>query len=119
MNKSKHNAGIKRKKLTENIINDILSGKLIIWIWTLIDNQERPIQMAFPGKPTLHRAYPDRNSYFTCPNADDNFYFKEFDYFWFVTPNKPPEKSLTEAALDDMLADPEAMQQEKSAKENG
>ena len=94
MNKLKQEAGnkkSKRMKLTENMIQDILSGKLIIWIWAVIDNQDRPVQMAFPGKATLHRAYPDKNSYFECPNAVDKFYFKEFDYFWFVTSNKPPK----------------------------
>lgn len=100
---------LKRKKLTENIVEDILSGKLAIFIYAQIDEQDIPIQMAFPGKATLHRCYPDKNSYFEVVGADDKFYFKEFDYFWFVTPTKPPEKSLTEAELDDMLADPEAI----------
>jgi len=99
----------KRKKLTEDIIEKILEGKLVIYIFAQIDEQDVPVQMVFPGKVTLHRTYPDRNSYFTCPNADDNFYFKEFDYFWFVCENKPPKKSLTEAELDEMLADPEAI----------
>lgn len=100
---------LKRKKLTENIIEDILSGKLAIFIYAQIDEQDRPIQMAFPGKATLHRCYPNRNSYFEVVGADDKFYFKEFDYFWFVCKNTPPEKSLTEAELDEMIADPEAI----------
>lgn len=100
---------LKRKKLTEDIIEDILSGKLAIFIYAQIDEQDRPIQMVFPGKATLHKCCPNRNSYFEVAGASDKFYFKEYDYFWFVCENKPPEKSVTEAEIDDMLADPEAI----------
>ena len=103
MNKSKHNAGTKRKKLTNEIIENISNGKLAIYIYAQIDKQDRPIQLVFPGKAILHKCYPDRNSYFEVIGADDKFYFKEFDYFWFVCENTPPEKSLTEAEIDNML----------------
>ena len=103
------NKQLKRKKLTDEIIENILNGKLAIYIYAQIDKQDRPIQMVFPGKATLHKCYPDKNSYFEVIGADDKFYFKEFDYFWFVCENTPPEKSLTEAEIDDMLADPEAI----------
>ena len=82
---------LKRKKLTENEIDKILGGELAIWIWAVVDEQDRPIQIVFPGKATLHRCYPDRNSYFEVPDADDKFYFKEYDYFWFTCKNNPPE----------------------------
>lgn len=100
---------LKRKKLTENMTEDILNGKLAIYIYAQIDEQDRPIQIVFPGKATLHKCYPDKNSYFEVIGADDKFYFKEFDYFWFVCENRPPEKSLTEAEINDMLEDPETI----------
>lgn len=100
---------LKRKKLTENMTEDILNGKLAIYIYAQIDKQDRPIQMVFPGKATLHKCYPNKNSYFEVVGADDKFYFKEFDYFWFVCENKPPEKSLTEAEINDMLEDSETI----------
>lgn len=82
----------KRKKLTKKIIDDILNGKLVIWIWITIDDRDNPMQLVFPGRPSFHKAYPYRNSYFTCPNSPDNFYVKEFDYFWFVTFAKENEE---------------------------
>ena len=100
---------VKRKKLTDEIIENIVNGKLAIYIYAQIDEQDRPIQMVFPGKATLHKCYPNKNSYFEVVGASDKFYFKEYDYFWFVCENKPPEKSMTEAEIDDMLADPEAI----------
>lgn len=98
---------LKRKKLTEDMIGDILSGKFAIYIYAQIDTQDRPIQMVFPGKATLHKCYPNKNSYFEVVGADDKFYFKEFDYFWFVCENRPPEKSLTEAEINDIIEDKE------------
>ena len=100
---------LKRKKLTDEIIENISNGKLAIYIYAQIDKQDRPIQMVFPGKTTLHKCYPNKNSYFEVVGADDKFYFKEFDYFWFVCENKPPEKSLTEAEINDMLEDSETI----------
>ena len=100
---------LKRKKLTKNMTEDILNGKLAIYIYAQIDEQDRPIQMVFPGKATLHKCYPNKNSYFEVVGADDKFYFKEFDYFWFVCENRPPEKSLTEAEINDMLEDSETI----------
>lgn len=88
----------KRKKLTENIIEDILSGKLAIMIFAQVDEQSKPIQLVFPGKATLHRCWPNRNSYFTVVNAADKFYFKEYDYFWFVVKNEPPKDDEKETA---------------------
>lgn len=104
---------VKRKKLTNEIIENILNGKLAIYVYAQIDGQDRPIQMIFPGKATLHKCYPNKNSYFEVIGAHDKFYFKEFDYFWFVCENTPPEKSLTEAEIDDMLANPEAIPNKK------
>ena len=100
---------LKRKKLTDEIIENVLNGKLAIYIYAQIDKQDRPIQMVFPGKATLHKCYPNKNSYFEVVGADDKFYFKEFDYFWFVCENRPPEKSLTEAEINDMLEDSETI----------
>ena len=102
----------KRKKLTKEIIDKILSGEYAIWHWGQVEGQ-RPFQVAYPGKATLHD-YPGKKSYFTVPNAKDKFYFKEYDYFWFVCKNEPPEGSPKEPdAYDDMLADPEAMPDHK------
>ena len=53
---------LKRKKLTDEITEDILNGKLAIYIYAQIDKQDRPIQMVFPGKTTLHKCYPNKNS---------------------------------------------------------
>ena len=103
----------KRKKLTQEIIDKILSGELAIWIWVTIDGGE-PCQMVFPGKVTLHN-YPGRKSYFTAPNADDKFYFKEYDYFWFVCKNTGPEPTPEEKLkknkeiMDEAYENPEAM----------
>lgn len=85
-----------RKKLTKDIIEKILSGEYAVLIYAQIDNQSTPVQLVFSGKATLHKAYPNKNSYFEVVGASDNFYFKEFDYFWFVCKNNVPEKSTTE-----------------------
>lgn len=107
----------KRKKLTPEIIEMLLKGELAIWIWAQIDNQERPVQMVFPGKPILHKCYPQRNSYFEVANADDKFYFKEYDYFWFVCKNEPPKDKKEEKdkleqnkeIMEEAYSNPEAM----------
>ena len=94
------NEKYKRKKITQEIIDGILSNKLCIWIYIRIDNQEVPMQVAFPGQAVLHTCYPKSNSYFTAPNADDKFYFKEYDYFWFVCPIADYDKAMTSQALE-------------------
>ena len=117
VNKMKGKQKNTRKKLTENIIQDILAGNLIIWIWVQVEGQDELMQFAFPGKPTLHRCYLSRNSYFECPNASDKFYFKEFDYFWFVTSSKPPKDPKEEQKklernikiMDEAIDNPEAI----------
>lgn len=99
----------KRRKLTQDIIDRILSGELAIWIWATIDGGE-PVQMVFPGKATLHD-YPGRKSYFTVPNAEDNFYFKEYDYFWFVCENKEVKERIekNKKIMDEAYENPEAI----------
>ena len=95
----------KRKKLTQDIIDGILRNELAIWHFGQLPGIERPVQIVFPGQAELHD-YPGKKSYFTVPNSPDKFYFKEYDYFWFVCKNKAPEKvpdevkAATEAEIE-------------------
>ena len=87
---------LKRKKLTAETIEKIVNGELAIMIIAQVDNIDIPVRIIFTGKATLHIVYPKRNSFFEVVRASDKFYFKEFDYFWFVVPNKPPKNVLKE-----------------------
>ena len=81
----------KRKKLTQEIIDKILSNEYAIGHWGIAEGMDKPFQVVFPGQAVLHD-YPGRKSYFTVPNSPDKFYLKDYDYFWFVCENVPPEK---------------------------
>ena len=83
----------KRKKLTQEIIDKILKNEVAIWIWAVVNENPRPFQVVFPGQAVVHN-YPGRKSYFTVPNSEDKFYFKDFDYFWFICDKDIPEEKL-------------------------
>lgn len=105
---------VKRKKLTQDIIDGILSNELAIWHFGQIPGVAKPVQIVFPGQAVLHD-YPGKKSYFTVPNSPDKFYFKEYDYFWFVCSNTGPELTpeeklkRNEKIMDEAYENPEAI----------